>query len=159
MRWYSLKSPPAAPTDRLHWDLEKPRFPQLRRLAKRILKLFGSTCICEQMYSLTTQKKSRMRSKTTDLSPTWCTSKTHAWPDSNSSVQGPASVLIRADTYWVKCNSDKIIWLQIQVYSTKGLNSLIKKSLISKVSWLLSSCHPWNECLYTPVLSSLHHVL
>ncbi len=39
---------------------------QMRHHAKTMLSLFGSTCICEQTWSLMTLNKNRLRSKMTD---------------------------------------------------------------------------------------------
>lgn len=47
-------------------SLEKEKFPLMRRHAKRMISLFGSTYICEQTFSLVTLNKSRMRTKMTD---------------------------------------------------------------------------------------------
>uniref|UniRef100_A0A8C6UL32 Uncharacterized protein n=1 Tax=Neogobius melanostomus TaxID=47308 RepID=A0A8C6UL32_9GOBI len=47
-------------------SLEKAKFPLMRRQAKRMMSLFGSTYICEQMFSLLTLNKSRLRTKMTD---------------------------------------------------------------------------------------------
>ncbi|XP_067930870.1 general transcription factor II-I repeat domain-containing protein 2A-like [Watersipora subatra] len=47
-------------------SLEKEKFPMMRRHAKIMISLFGSTYICEQTFSLLTLNKSRMRTKMTD---------------------------------------------------------------------------------------------
>lgn len=47
-------------------SLEKDKFPLMRRHAKRMMSLFGSTYICEQTFSLLTLNKSRLRTKMTD---------------------------------------------------------------------------------------------
>ena len=47
-------------------SLEKAKFPLMRRHAKRMMSLFGSTYICEQTFSLLTLNKSRLRTKMTD---------------------------------------------------------------------------------------------
>ena len=47
-------------------SLEKAKFPLMRRHAKRMMSLFGSTYICEQTFSLLTLNKSRLRTRTTD---------------------------------------------------------------------------------------------
>uniref|UniRef100_A0AAR2IL57 HAT C-terminal dimerisation domain-containing protein n=1 Tax=Pygocentrus nattereri TaxID=42514 RepID=A0AAR2IL57_PYGNA len=46
--------------------LEKEKFPLMRRHAKKMISLFGSTYICEQTFSLLTLNKSRLRTKMTD---------------------------------------------------------------------------------------------
>ncbi|XP_030613825.1 general transcription factor II-I repeat domain-containing protein 2 [Archocentrus centrarchus] len=46
--------------------VEKDKFPLMRRHAKRMMSLFGSTYICEQTFSLLTLNKSRLRTKMTD---------------------------------------------------------------------------------------------
>ena len=45
-------------------SLEKAKFPLMRRHAKRMMSLFGSTYICEQTFSLLTLNKSRLRTRT-----------------------------------------------------------------------------------------------
>ncbi|XP_074498631.1 general transcription factor II-I repeat domain-containing protein 2-like [Sebastes fasciatus] len=47
-------------------SLEEAKFPLMRRHAKRMMSLFGSTYICEQTFSLLTLNKSRLRTKMTD---------------------------------------------------------------------------------------------
>ncbi|KAM4629813.1 general transcription factor II-I repeat domain-containing protein 2-like [Polymixia lowei] len=47
-------------------SLEKAKFPLMRRHAKRMMSLFGSTYICEQTFSLLTLNKSRLRTRMTD---------------------------------------------------------------------------------------------
>ncbi|KAJ8416205.1 hypothetical protein AAFF_G00382270 [Aldrovandia affinis] len=47
-------------------SLEKAKFPLMRRQAKRMMSLFGSTYICEQTFSLLTMNKSRLRTKMSD---------------------------------------------------------------------------------------------
>ncbi|XP_067928414.1 general transcription factor II-I repeat domain-containing protein 2B-like [Watersipora subatra] len=47
-------------------SLEKEKFLMMRRHAKRMISLFGSTYICEQTFSPLTLNKSRMRTKMTD---------------------------------------------------------------------------------------------
>ncbi|XP_047196311.1 general transcription factor II-I repeat domain-containing protein 2-like [Hippoglossus stenolepis] len=47
-------------------SLEKAKFPLMRRHAKRMMSLLGSTYICEQTFSLLTLNKSRLRTRTTD---------------------------------------------------------------------------------------------
>lgn len=47
-------------------SLEKAKFPLMKRHAKRMMSLFGSTYICEQTFSLLTLNKSRLRTKMTD---------------------------------------------------------------------------------------------
>ncbi|KAJ8362383.1 hypothetical protein AAFF_G00376110 [Aldrovandia affinis] len=47
-------------------SLEKAKFPLMRRQAKRMMSLFGSTYICEQTFSLLTLNKSRLRTKMSD---------------------------------------------------------------------------------------------
>lgn len=47
-------------------SLEKAKFPLMRRHAKRMTSLFGTTYICEQTFSLLTLNKSRLRTKMSD---------------------------------------------------------------------------------------------
>nr|XP_020481138.1 general transcription factor II-I repeat domain-containing protein 2-like [Monopterus albus] len=47
-------------------SLDHAKFPLMRRHAKRMMSLFGSTYICEQTFSLLNQNKSRLRSRMTD---------------------------------------------------------------------------------------------
>ncbi|KAK2856688.1 hypothetical protein Q5P01_005423 [Channa striata] len=47
-------------------SLDHAKFPLMRRHAKRMMSLFGSTYICEQTFSLLNQNKSRLRSTMTD---------------------------------------------------------------------------------------------
>lgn len=47
-------------------SLDNAKFPLMRRHAKRMMSLFGSTYICEQTFSLLNQNKSRLRSRMTD---------------------------------------------------------------------------------------------
>lgn len=47
-------------------SLEEAKFPLMRRHAKRMMSLFGSTYICEQTFSLMTLNKSRLRTKMTN---------------------------------------------------------------------------------------------
>ncbi|KAJ8381131.1 hypothetical protein SKAU_G00019090 [Synaphobranchus kaupii] len=47
-------------------SLENAKFPLMRRHAKRMMSLFGSTYICEQTFSLLTLNKRRLRTKMTD---------------------------------------------------------------------------------------------
>ncbi|XP_042272649.1 general transcription factor II-I repeat domain-containing protein 2-like [Thunnus maccoyii] len=47
-------------------SLEKAKFPLIRRHAKQMMSLFGSTYICEQTFSLLTLNKSRLRTRMTD---------------------------------------------------------------------------------------------
>uniref|UniRef100_A0AAV2JSD2 HAT C-terminal dimerisation domain-containing protein n=1 Tax=Knipowitschia caucasica TaxID=637954 RepID=A0AAV2JSD2_KNICA len=47
-------------------SLNKATFPNLRRLAQEMLVLFGSTCVCEQTFSVMNINKARHRSKLTD---------------------------------------------------------------------------------------------
>ena len=47
-------------------SLEKAKFPLMRRHAKQMMSLFGSTYICEQTFSLLTLNKSRLRTRMTD---------------------------------------------------------------------------------------------
>ncbi|XP_044052223.1 general transcription factor II-I repeat domain-containing protein 2-like [Siniperca chuatsi] len=46
-------------------SLDHAKFPLMRRHAKRMMSLFGSTYICEQTFSLLNQNKSRLRSRMT----------------------------------------------------------------------------------------------
>ncbi|KAG9266202.1 general transcription factor II-I repeat domain-containing protein 2-like [Astyanax mexicanus] len=54
------------PLPEFYRSLEKSRFPLMRRHAKRMISLFGSTYICEQTFSLMTLNKNRLRSRITD---------------------------------------------------------------------------------------------
>ncbi|KAK2811156.1 hypothetical protein Q5P01_000277 [Channa striata] len=47
-------------------SLDHATFPLMRRHAKRMMSLFGSTYICEQTFSLLNQNKSKLRSRMTD---------------------------------------------------------------------------------------------
>ncbi|MCJ8731193.1 hypothetical protein PDJAM_G00196570 [Pangasius djambal] len=47
-------------------SLEEAKFPLMRRHAKRMMSLFGSTYICEQTFSLMMLNKSRLRTKMTN---------------------------------------------------------------------------------------------
>uniref|UniRef100_A0A4W6G454 HAT C-terminal dimerisation domain-containing protein n=1 Tax=Lates calcarifer TaxID=8187 RepID=A0A4W6G454_LATCA len=47
-------------------SLDNAKFPLMRRHAKRMMSLFGSTYICEQTFSLLNQNKSRLRTRMTD---------------------------------------------------------------------------------------------
>lgn len=47
-------------------SLEKDKFALMRRHAKRMVSLFGSTYICEQTFSVLTPNKNRLRTKMTD---------------------------------------------------------------------------------------------
>jgi len=49
----------------LKLSLEKAKFPMMRH-TKRMMSLFGSTYICEQILSLLTLNKSRLRARMTD---------------------------------------------------------------------------------------------
>ncbi|GAA6073181.1 general transcription factor II-I repeat domain-containing protein 2-like [Tachysurus ichikawai] len=64
-------------------SLDHAKFPLLRRHAKRMMSLFGSTYICEQTFSLLNQNKSRLRSRMTDshLCEVLCVSTTKLSPD------------------------------------------------------------------------------
>lgn len=63
-------------------SLEKTKFPLMRRHAKRMMSLFGSSYICEQTFSLSTLNKSRLRTKMTDshLCDVLCISTTKRTP-------------------------------------------------------------------------------
>ncbi|KAJ8386115.1 hypothetical protein AAFF_G00177090 [Aldrovandia affinis] len=47
-------------------QLDKGRFPEMRTFAKKILRLFGSTYLCEQTFSTMNFNKNRFRSKLSD---------------------------------------------------------------------------------------------
>uniref|UniRef100_A0A8C7XTI4 HAT C-terminal dimerisation domain-containing protein n=1 Tax=Oryzias sinensis TaxID=183150 RepID=A0A8C7XTI4_9TELE len=47
-------------------SLDHAKVPLMRRHGKRMISLFGSTYICEQIFSLLNQNKSRLRSRMTD---------------------------------------------------------------------------------------------
>ncbi|KAJ0069275.1 hypothetical protein NL108_003199 [Boleophthalmus pectinirostris] len=47
-------------------SLDNVKFPLMRRHAKRMMSLFGSTYICEQTFSLLNQNKNRLRTRITD---------------------------------------------------------------------------------------------
>ncbi|MCJ8731192.1 hypothetical protein PDJAM_G00196560 [Pangasius djambal] len=66
-----------------YWSLEEAKFPLMRRHAKRMMSLFGSTYICEQTFSLMTLNKSRLRTKMTNdhLCDVLCISTTKLTPD------------------------------------------------------------------------------
>ena len=50
----------------LYASLNDATFPNIRKMAQRMLVLFGSTYICEQTFSLMTFNKSNQRSRLTD---------------------------------------------------------------------------------------------
>lgn len=49
-------------------SLPRPRFPRLHQLAARMLCMFGTTCVCEQFFSLMKINKSRYRIQMSDKS-------------------------------------------------------------------------------------------
>lgn len=53
----------------VYQSLEEAKFPLMRRHAKRMMSLFGSTYICEQTFSLMRPNKSRLRTKVTNDHP------------------------------------------------------------------------------------------
>ncbi|XP_064411766.1 general transcription factor II-I repeat domain-containing protein 2A-like [Latimeria chalumnae] len=52
--------------DELYASLSETKFPNIRKVAQKILVLFGSTYVCEQTFSLLKCNKSRYRSQLTD---------------------------------------------------------------------------------------------
>uniref|UniRef100_A0A8C0GVY3 HAT C-terminal dimerisation domain-containing protein n=1 Tax=Chelonoidis abingdonii TaxID=106734 RepID=A0A8C0GVY3_CHEAB len=52
--------------DEFYASLSETKFPNIRKVAQKILVLFGSTYVCEQTFSLLNYNKSRYRSQLTD---------------------------------------------------------------------------------------------
>lgn len=84
-----------------YWSLEKATFPWLRRHAKRMIRLFGSTYMCEQTFSLITGQKQIMN-QNVQQSFLWCPShlnhQTYTWPASHPSVHSAASLFLLSAT-------------------------------------------------------------
>lgn len=73
-------------------SLDNTKFPQMRRHAKRMMCLFGSTYICEQAFSLLNQNKGRLRARMTDghLCEVLRVSTTKLSPDMSAILQSKA---------------------------------------------------------------------
>eukprot|EP00066_Takifugu_rubripes_P018159 XP_011607425.1 PREDICTED: general transcription factor II-I repeat domain-containing protein 2-like [Takifugu rubripes] len=73
-------------------SLDNTKFPQMRRHAKRMMSLFGSTYICEQAFSLLNQNKGRLRARMTDghLCEVLRVSTTKLSPDMSAILQSKA---------------------------------------------------------------------
>ncbi|XP_076864060.1 general transcription factor II-I repeat domain-containing protein 2A [Brachyhypopomus gauderio] len=80
------------PLPEFYSSLERSRFPLMRRHAKRMISLFGSTYICEQTFSLMTLNKNRLRSRITDshLCDVLRISTTRLKPDLTAILQSKA---------------------------------------------------------------------
>ncbi|KAG7524861.1 hypothetical protein JOB18_018063 [Solea senegalensis] len=70
-------------------SLDYAKFPLMRRHAKRMMSLFGSTYICQQTFSLLNQNKSRLRTRMTDshLCEVLRVSTTKLSPDMSAIIQ------------------------------------------------------------------------
>ena len=70
-------------------SLENAKFPLMRRNAKRMMSLFGSTFICEQTFSLLGHNKNRLRTRITDshLRDVLRVSTTKLSPDISAIIQ------------------------------------------------------------------------
>nr|XP_014351190.1 PREDICTED: general transcription factor II-I repeat domain-containing protein 2-like [Latimeria chalumnae] len=75
--------------DEFYASLSETKFPNIRKVAQKILVLFGSTYVCEQTFSLLKCNKSRYRSQLTDqhLSSLLQISTTRMTPDFDAIVK------------------------------------------------------------------------
>uniref|UniRef100_A0A3B4VC50 SPIN-DOC-like zinc-finger domain-containing protein n=1 Tax=Seriola dumerili TaxID=41447 RepID=A0A3B4VC50_SERDU len=78
-------------------SLDNAKFPLMRRHAKRMMSLFGSTYICEQTFSLLNQNKSRLRTRMTDshLCEVLRVSTTKLSPDMSAILQSKGQLTHR----------------------------------------------------------------
>uniref|UniRef100_A0A8C3TIA3 SPIN-DOC-like zinc-finger domain-containing protein n=1 Tax=Chelydra serpentina TaxID=8475 RepID=A0A8C3TIA3_CHESE len=75
--------------DEFYASLSETKFPNIHKVAQKILVLFGSTYVCEQTFSLLNYNKSRYRSQLTDrhLSTVLRISSTRMTPDFDAIVK------------------------------------------------------------------------